>query len=155
MEIVLSLSFRWQWQNPSPVFTQLLWEDGELGPTNPWPPNNLLAEFSLIHQLLPQKHPCEIRNSEVRAVLTIMEYLTSFNPLVLWSKTWFQCGPLLSWSQQNSVIRAIQCMWLHRYFFSMCSHTFLQPKVWFYYKFPLTCASTQRDSVPDDFVITS
>lgn len=68
-----------------------------------WPPNNLLAEFSPTRQLLHwRRHHCEINYSEVRAVLTIVKYLTSFNPLVLWSRAWFQCGPPLSWSQQNS-----------------------------------------------------
>lgn len=130
-------SFRWQWQNQSTVLTQLLWEDGELGPMAT---NNLLAEFSPTHQQLHQRHTCEIRCFEVRAVLTTMP---SFNPLVLWNRTWFQCGPLLSWSRQNchqsSSVHVVTQIFLKH----VLTHL-LQPKFWFYYKFPLNSASSQR-----------
>lgn len=128
-------------------------EDGEFGATNPWLPNNLLAEFSPTHKLfhLPFEDTLvKVRYFEVRAVPEIMVSLTSSDPLVLLRGTWPQCEPLLSWSQQNFVIRGIQWMWLRRYFLHTCLDTFFQPKFWFYYRSPFTYASIQRHSVPDD-----
>lgn len=37
----------------------------------------------------------------------------------------------------------------------MCSHTFFQPKFGLLPQLPFTYTSIQRDSVPDDFEITS